>query len=125
MKRKLDGGKLEEGCSMAAQGASALVASGRPAEAADLVDMLIKSYDAQKELLDEANVGRLCDVAAVFPATSAPARQGLSRAGSSRARSLAAARGPVASSRRARARALSKSAREGRGGRRAYAPRRP
>jgi len=73
VKRKLDGGKLEEGCSMVAQGASALVASGRPAEASDLVDMLIKSYDAQKELLDEANVGRLCDVAAVFPATSAPA----------------------------------------------------
>ena len=68
VKRKLDGGHADDAWSLVAQGAKALAARAHPAEAADLVDMLVKDLEASHVPLTAAAVERVLAAAAAFPA---------------------------------------------------------
>jgi len=70
VKRKLDSGSMDESSVMVREGASALVQSGRFAEGADLFDLFVKSYESTEEVISESSVGRLKEIASVFPSTS-------------------------------------------------------
>lgn len=77
VKRKLDGGSVDDAGVMVREGAQALVGSSRPVEGADLLDLMIKSYETRDEVLSEGSIGRVCSVAGVFPATSPSASAAL------------------------------------------------
>jgi hypothetical protein len=68
VKRKLDGGHAADAWSLVAQGAASLASRAHPAEAADLVDMLVKDLEASRVPLTGAAVERVEAAAAAFPA---------------------------------------------------------
>jgi hypothetical protein len=67
VKRKLDGGHADDAWALVAQGARALASRAHPAEAADLVDMLVKDLEASHVPLTDAAVARVLAAAAAFP----------------------------------------------------------
>ena len=62
--RRFDAGAVDEFRSLVVSGARALASHGKPSEAADLGDLLIKTLDAKKVPIDSKDVDAVLDVSA-------------------------------------------------------------
>jgi len=62
--RRFDAGAVDEFRSLVVSGARALASHGKPSEAADLGDLLIKTLDAKKVSIDSKDVDAVMDVSA-------------------------------------------------------------
>ena len=71
VKRRIDAGAAGEAASLVARGAETLAAHGRPAEAGDLCEMLVKSYEATSTPLTRDSVDAVTGAARAFASRGA------------------------------------------------------
>ena len=70
---KVDAGQLDEAQTLVIQGVNILSSHNKYAEAADLGDMLIKTYTTNNTSLSDTIIDAICQVSSAFPANAAAA----------------------------------------------------